>query len=77
MPSVSLTTIDEWFKTLRRFEKIKYILKKLEQIFNMDKSGFAGEAGRRVVVVKYATKYANQQVNSIHYAEVIHVDLVF
>ena len=43
----------------------------------MDESGFAGEAGRRVVVVKRGTKYANQYVNSIHYVEVIHVDPVF
>ena len=53
------------------------ILKKSEQIIKMDESGFAGEAGRHVVVVKRGIKYANQQVNSIHYVEAIHVNLIF
>ena len=58
--SVSLTIIDEWFKTLYDVLKKLNILNKPEHIFNMDESGFAGEAGRRVVVVKRGTKYANQ-----------------
>ena len=58
--SVSLTIIDEWFKTLYDVLKKLGILNKPEHIFNMDESGFAGEAGRRVVVVKRGTKYANQ-----------------
>ena len=57
---VSLTIIDEWFKTLYDVLKQLKILNKLEHIFNMDESGFAGETSCRVVVVKHGTKYANQ-----------------
>ena len=42
------------------FLKKLNILNKPDHIFNMDESGFAGEAGRPVVVVKRGTKYANQ-----------------
>ena len=58
--SVSLTIIDEWFKTLYDVLKELNILNKPEHIFNMDEFGFTGEADRRVVVVKCETKHANQ-----------------
>ena len=72
--SLSLTIIDQWFKTVS--DALKQ-LNKREHIFNMDESGFAGEAARRVLVVKCGIKYANQYVNTIHYVEVIHVDPLF
>ena len=58
--SVPLTIIDERFKTLYDVLKELNILSKPEHIFDMDESGFAGGAGRRVVVAKRGTKYANQ-----------------
>ena len=58
--SVSLTIIDECFKTLYDVLQKLNILNKPEHIFNMDEFGFAVEAGRPVVVVKRGTKYANQ-----------------
>ena len=58
--SVSSPIIDEWFKTLYDVLKELNLLDKPEHIFNMDESGFAGEAGRRVAVVIRGTKYANQ-----------------
>lgn len=57
---VTQEVIDGWFNVLEKVLLKLEILDKPERIFNTDESGFADEAGRRVVVVKRGTKYANQ-----------------
>ena len=52
--------IDGWFNKLYSIMKKLNLLEKPQSIFNMDESGFAQDAGSRVVVVKRDTKYATQ-----------------
>jgi len=52
--------IDGWFVTLHKVLTKLDLLDKPQNIFNMDESGFCDEPGRRVVVVKRGTKYAEQ-----------------
>ncbi|CAF3501171.1 unnamed protein product [Rotaria sp. Silwood2] len=52
--------INGWFNNLYHVLKKLNLLNKPQSIYNMDESGFAEEAGSRVVVVKRGTKYANK-----------------
>jgi hypothetical protein len=52
--------IDGWFNVLKGVLMKLNLMDKPQNIFNTDESGFFSEAGRRVVVVKRGTKYANQ-----------------
>ena len=52
--------INGWFDLLYKVLKKLDLFDKPQKIFNMDESGFCEEPGRRVVVVKRGTKYANQ-----------------
>lgn len=57
---VTQEIIDGWFNTLHKVLTKLDLFDKPQNVFNMDESGFISEAGRRVVVVKRHTKYANQ-----------------
>jgi hypothetical protein len=57
---VTIEVIDGWFNTLRKCLIKLDLLDKPQNIFNVDESGFVSDAGRRVVVVKRNTKYADQ-----------------
>ena len=57
---VTSDIIDRWFNKLYSIMKKLNLLEKPQSIFNMDESGFAQDAGNRVVVVKRDTKYATQ-----------------
>jgi hypothetical protein len=52
--------IDGWFSLLKQVLTKLNLMNKPHCIFNMDESGFVGDVGRRVVVVKRGTKYADQ-----------------
>jgi hypothetical protein len=57
---VTPNIIDGWFNVLHGVLTKLNLLDKPQNIFNTDESGFCEESGRRVVVVKRGTKYANQ-----------------
>jgi hypothetical protein len=57
---VTKETVDGWFKKLYCVLKRLNLLDKPSNIFNADESGFSDDPGRKVVLVKRGTKYANQ-----------------
>lgn len=52
--------VDGWFNKLYSVLKKLNLLDKPSNIFNADESGFGDDPGRKVVLVKRGTKYANQ-----------------
>jgi hypothetical protein len=52
--------VDGWYNVLKEVLTKLNLHDKPQNIFNTDESEFYEEAGRRVVVVKRGTKYANQ-----------------
>jgi hypothetical protein len=57
---VTQEIIDGWFSILHKVLTKLDLFDKPQNIFNTDESGFCDEPGRRVVVVKRGTKYAQQ-----------------
>ena len=56
---ITLEIINEWFELLYSVLKKLNLFDKPQNVFNMDESSFCEEPGRRIVVVKRGTKYAN------------------
>ena len=52
--------VDGWFNKLYSVLKKLNLFNKPSNIFNCDESGFGDDPGKKVVLVKKATKYANQ-----------------
>ena len=52
--------VDGWFTKLYSVLKKLNLLNKPSNIFNADEAGFGDDSGKKVVLVKRRTKYANQ-----------------
>ena len=52
--------VDGWFTKLYSVLKKLNLLNKPSNIFNADEAGFGGDPGKKVVLAKQGTKYANQ-----------------